>query len=104
MKQLYVEVLVKNKKETIEYKGRFKIFEDNKDKALIHQLFKFTVDWEIENLAKQLGFKDARDCLQRSMNWVIKTNKIKKFREEVHQFGMPVFSVNKYKKKILKYE
>ena len=104
MKQLYIEITIEHYKETVNYTGRFKIWEDNKNLALAHMLIPCTVDWKIEEYCKKLGFKDSYDCLEKSMYYIVNNNLIPKLKEKVGLNSMQkrlLFNVNKYKKRIL---
>jgi len=103
MRKLYIEIKTKNEKEIVKFTGRFKIIEDNKQKAIIHNLLPMTIDWEIEILCRKLGFKNSYDCLNKSMHYIFNNNLLPKLRNQTYMFGKPCFCVNKYKKKIFTY-
>ena len=100
MRQLYIEITTKNKKDTTEYTGKFKIIEDNKNRAYIHTILPMSVDFVIEDTVRKLGFKNSQECLEKSMYYVLNNNLMPKLTKEAYMFSKPLFNVNKYNKKI----
>ena len=101
---LYVELTIKNKKETIEITGRLKFIEDNTKKQTIFKLYPSTIDWVIIDVCKRLGFKDDRDCLEKTMMYIHEKNLLLKLIDDVKGSTLkPTLLINSYKNKILKY-
>ena len=108
-RNIYVRIFRKNnkKRNLVTFNAKLSFYTGS-DNDIIFQIFPNTIDWELGNTVKKLGFESYEDCLIKSSDYFIKTKKLHKdenWDKYVSVFGSYVdFSVNKHRKKILNFK
>jgi len=102
MRQLCVEIKENKAKNTIT--GRLRIIEDDKQIHYIHNILPMTVNWVIVDLCRKLGFKDDYDCLETCLKYIYQKDLLMELRKQAPMFQIPLFCVNKYRKKLLDFK